>query len=165
MANKTSENLVKAFAGESQAYQRYVNFAAKAELEGHEQVAKMFRAAAEGEKIHAALHFNTVGGVRTTEENLRAAISGETEEFTHMYPEMIKDAQSEEEKKAETRFAWANEVEKKHAAEYSRLLENLGAVENVDYFVCQICGNLEIGQVLANCPVCGAPAEKFLRVS
>lgn len=165
MAETTNSNLAKAFAGESQAYQRYVNFAKKAEAEGYTQVAKMFRAAAEGEKIHAGFHLEGSGAIKDTAANLEAAINGETEEFTHMYPEMIEDAKSEGENKAELRFNWANQVEMKHADEYKRLLDNLGAVEEVDYYVCEICGNLEIGTKPEICEVCGALADKFILIS
>lgn len=161
MAGKTNSNLAKAFAGESQAYQRYINFAVKAEAEGEFQVAKMFRAAAEGEKIHAALHFKSLDAVKSTKENLQVAINGETEEYTHMYPEMIDDARNENEKTSEIRFNWANQVEERHANEFKRLLDNLGAVEEVDYFVCPICGFFELGATPEKCPVCGAPGETF----
>lgn len=165
MQTKTTENLAKAFAGESQAYQRYINFAQKAEQEGQTQVAKMFRAAAEGEKIHAGLHLKTLDAVGSTADNLNVAINGETEEYTHMYPEMLQDAIEEGEKIAETRFGWANKIEEKHAEEFKRLLNNLGAVENVDYYVCSVCGQLEIGAAPSNCPVCGSPAEKFTKIN
>ena len=138
---KSEQFLMEAFAGESQANRKYLAFAKQAEKEGYPQVAKLFRAAAEAETVHAHAHLRTVGGIKTTAENLKAAIAGETHEFEHMYPEMIAAAQAEGNKAAERSFSYANEVEKIHAGLYQKALANLDKkTEDVDYYVCSVCG-------------------------
>ena len=160
----TEKNLQEAFAGESQANRRYLAFAKKAEAEGYKQVAKLFRAAAEAETIHAHNHLRELGGVRATKENLESAISGETHEFKEMYPQMIKDAQQEAAKGAERSFTYANEVEKLHAALYKKALENLGRNADADYYVCTVCGNTVEGEAPDECPVCKAKKQAFKKV-
>ncbi|MGD2270644.1 MAG: rubrerythrin family protein, partial [Desulfobacterales bacterium] len=123
--SKTEENLKDAFAGESQANRKYLAFAKKAESEGHPQVAKLFRAAAEAETVHAHAHLRTLKGIKSTAENLQEAIAGETHEFKSMYPQMIEDATSEDDKAALRSFTYANEVEKVHADLYQKALDNL----------------------------------------
>lgn len=164
--SKTEKNLKDAFAGESQANRKYLAFAKKADEEGLPQIAKLFRAAAHAETIHAMSHFKNIGGVKSTAENLKAAIEGETYEFTTMYPEFIVDAEKEENKKVQTYFKWVNEVEKVHAGLYTKALENIekGGVE-VDYFVCPFCGYTHEGPMTGKCPVCGTPGEKFEKVA
>lgn len=157
----THENLLKAFSGESQANRKYLAFSKKAEEEGYVQVAKLFRAAAEAETVHALSHLEKLGFVGTTEKNLREAIDGETHEAEQMYPAMILHAKEEGNQAAEIGFRWANEVEKEHAALYRKALENLENLEDVDYFICQICGHTHEGEPQKGCPVCGAPNEKF----
>ncbi len=162
--SKTEKNLKDAFAGESQANRKYLAFAKKAEQEGHKQVAKLFRAAAEAETVHAHNHLRILGGIKGTKENLQTAINGETYEFEKMYPEMIEDAQAEGEKSALQSFKYANEVEKIHADLYKKALENLGKNPEVDYYVCQVCGNTVEGDPPDKCPICGALKKMFKKI-
>ena len=161
---KTEQNLKEAFAGESQANRKYIAYAKKANEEGHKQVAKLFRAAAEAETIHALSHLRELGTVKSTKDNLEDAIGGETHEFQNMYPQMIVDAQSENEKGAERSFMYANAVEKIHADLYKHALENLGKNPDVDYYVCQVCGNTVEGEPPDKCPICNAPKKMFKKV-
>jgi rubrerythrin len=163
--NKTEQNLREAFAGESQANRKYLAFARQAEKEGHSQVAKLFRAAAEAETVHAHAHLRTLGEVKSTAENLKAAISGETHEFKSMYPAMIEEAKAEGNKAAERSFNFANEVEKVHAALYQKALDNLDKLEETDYYVCSVCGYTCEKEPPDKCPVCGATKKAFSRVS
>jgi len=162
--SKTEKNLQDAFSGESQANRKYITFAKKAESEGYKQVAKLFRAAAEAETVHALNHFRELGGIKSTKENLKAAISGETYEFQKMYPQMIEDAKAEGEKAAQKNFNFANEVEKIHAGLYKKALEQLGKNKEVDYYVCQVCGNTVEGEPPDKCPICGAPKKMFKKI-
>ena len=141
MGAKSDQNLNEAFAGESQANRKYLAFAKKAEEEGYPQVAKLFRAAAEAETVHAHNHLRVMNGVRATKENLQDAISGETHEFKSMYPEMMEAAKAEKHNQAYQTFHYANAVEKIHAALYTKALEHLGKNESLDYYVCPVCGN------------------------
>jgi rubrerythrin len=163
--SQTEKNLKEAFAGESQANRRYLAFAKKAEEEGHKQVAKLFRAAAEAETVHAHAHLRVLGGVKATKDNLQEAIAGETHEFKSMYPEFIAKAKAEAIKPAEMSFDYANQVEKIHAALYQKAMENLGKNEAVDYYVCSVCGNTVEGKAPDKCPICGVPASKFTKIS
>ena len=162
---KSEQFLMEAFAGESQANRRYLAFAKQAEKEGYHQVAKLFRAAAEAETVHAHAHLKVAGGIKTTAENLKSAIAGETHEFKEMYPEMIAAAQAEGNKAAERSFTYANEVEKVHAALYEKALANLDKQENVDYFVCRVCGYTCENEPPDKCPVCGTAAKAFFKVA
>jgi len=162
--SKTEKGLSEAFAGESQANRRYLAFAKKAEEEGYQQVAKLFRAAAEAETVHAHNHLRALGGIKGTEENLKAAIHGETYEFESMYPPFIADAKVEGHKDAERSFMWANEVEKIHARLYREALENLGKNKEVDYYVCGLCGNTVEGEPPETCPICGAVKKMFKKI-
>ncbi|MEW6715511.1 MAG: rubrerythrin family protein [Nitrospirota bacterium] len=162
--SKTEEHLQEAFAGESQANRKYLAFAKQADKEGYKQAAKLFRAAAEAETIHAHSHLKQLNGVKSTKENLEAAISGETFEFKEMYPQMIKDAEAEGHKGALRSFNFANEVEKTHANLYKKMLENLGSNEEVDYYVCDICGHTAEGSAPDKCPVCGVKKEMFRKI-
>jgi rubrerythrin len=126
--SKTEKNLAEAFAGESQANRRYLAFAKQADKEGYPQVAKLFRAAAEAETVHAHAHLKALGGIKTTAENLKEAIAGETHEFKSMYPGMIATAKEEGNKAAERSFAYANEVEKIHAGLYQKALDSLAGM-------------------------------------
>ncbi|RMG72008.1 MAG: rubrerythrin family protein [Nitrospirae bacterium] len=162
--SKTEKNLQEAFAGESQANRKYLAFAKKAEEEGYPQVAKLFRAAAEAETVHAHNHLGVLGGIKSTKENLEAAISGESYEFQNMYPQMIADAEAEGNEEAKRSFHFANEVEKIHAELYKKALENLGKNEQVDYYVCQVCGNTVEGSPPDKCPICGAGKEAFKKI-
>jgi rubrerythrin len=162
---KTTDHLQEAFAGESQANRKYTIFAQKAEEEGYPKIARLFRAAALAEAIHAANHLKALAGIGTTEENLKVAIAGENYEVVTMYPGMIADAISEGEKKANTSFKWAYEVEKVHEALYRYALAHMEpGAEIPEYYVCPFCGYTHEGKFEGKCPVCGAPAEKFLKV-
>lgn len=161
--SKTEKNLLEAFAGESQANRRYLAFANQAEKEGYAQVAKLFRAAAEAETVHAHAHLRTLGGVKSTAENLKEAISGETYEFTKMYPAMIEEAKDEGNKAAERNFTYANEVEKVHAALYQKASDNLDTLEEADYYVCSVCGYTCENEPPDICPVCGAKSSTFFK--
>lgn len=158
----TTENLKAAFAGESQASRKYAAFARKAEEEGYPQVAKLFRAAAMAETVHAYNHLKALGGIQSTGDNLRAAIAGENYEVAEMYPGFISTAEAEENKKARTSFFWAMEVEKVHAALYQKALEGLSSpAEEVEIYVCPVCGYTHEGAPPEKCPVCGTPGKRF----
>jgi rubrerythrin len=164
---KTIDNLKAAFAGESQASRRYLAFAKKADEEGYPQIAKLFRAAAAAETIHAHNHLRLFG-LGSTAENLKTAISGENYEVQSMYPEFISAAEQEMEKKALTSFRWAMEVEKVHAGLYSAALAGLedqaAKTAGADYYVCPFCGYTHEGTPPEKCPVCGTPGKKFERI-
>ncbi len=159
--SKTEKNLQDSFAGESQANRKYLAFAKKAEAEGFKQAAKLFRAAAAAETIHAHNHLRELGVVKSTKENLMAAISGESYEFQNMYPKMIADAQAEGNKGALQSFNYANEVEKIHAALYQKALDSLGRNIETDYYVCQVCGYTAEGEAPDECPVCKSKKPAF----
>lgn len=162
--DKTIRNLLDAFAGESQANKKYVAFAEKAEQEGYHQVAKLFRAAAEAETVHALNHLNAMDGVKSTSQNLKEAINGETFEFEKMYPEMIEDARNENKNEAKISFTYANKVEKIHAGLYKKYLENIENNPDTPIFVCGVCGNTVEGEAPEKCPVCGNPKEVFKEI-
>jgi rubrerythrin len=162
--SKTLKDLLEAFAGESQANRKYLAFAKKAEEEGYKQVAKLFRAAAEAETVHAHNHLREAGGIKSTKENLDDAINGETYEFQKMYPQMIEDAKTEGNSGALRSFNFANEVEKIHAELYKKALENLGKNPDVDYYVCQVCGNTVENEAPDECPICGAKKQAFKKI-
>jgi len=158
------DDLKEAFAGESQANRKYLAFAKKADEEGYAQVAKLFRAAADAETVHALNHLKAMKGIATTDQNLVQAIDGETAEFMSMYPKMIEDAKAEGEKDAQQSFTWANAVEKIHAGLYEKAKDNLGNNPDVVYYVCQRCGNTVENEAPENCPICGAPKSMFKKV-
>lgn len=161
---KSEKGLKEAFAGESQANRKYLAFAKQAEKDGFPQVAKLFRAAAEAETVHAHSHLRALGGIKTTKENLQEAIAGETHEFVSMYPQMISDAEGEGAAQALRSFKFANEVEKVHAGLYQKALDTLGtATEAFDYFVCPVCGHTV--EAPETCMVCGAKGSSFFRIS
>jgi len=162
--DKSVENLKEAFAGESQANRRYLAFAQKADQEGYPQVARLFRAAAAAETVHAHNHLKVLKGVRTTADNLQEAIAGETSEFREMYPRMIAAAQAEGNKEAERTFNFANEVEKIHAALFQKALKNLADKTATDIYVCSICGYTVEGEAPDSCPVCKALKKFFDKV-
>lgn len=162
--SNTAQNLQAAFAGESQASRKYTYFAEKAEQEGHKRVARLFRAAADAETVHARNHLRVMKGIGSSAENLRAAIAGEHEEFTKMYPEFIKEATTEGERQAADSFDMANKVEQIHHKLYSDALGKLdhGEEEQVKpVYVCQRCGNTVEGEAPDRCPVCGASRTMF----
>ncbi len=157
----TTDNLKEAFAGESQANRKYLAFAKKADEEGFAQVARLFRAAADAETVHALAHLRVLGGINATAENLKEAISGETHEFTSMYPKMIEEAKAEGNSAADMSFSNANAVEEIHAGLYQKALDSLGGNAATDYYVCQVCGNTVEGEAPERCPICGAPKAMF----
>ena len=165
--SKTQDNLGDAFAGESQANRRYLFFADKADEEGHPVIARLFRAAAEAETVHARNHLRAMDGVKSTRDNLKAAIGGEHYEFAQMYPGFIGQAKAEGNTDAEVSFDLANKVEKIHHALYETALKSLDGGESLKdepYFVCQRCGYTVGGEAPDKCPVCGAPKKMFKRV-
>jgi rubrerythrin len=162
--SKTEKNLQNAFAGESQANRKYLAYAKKAEQEGFKQVAKLFRAVAEAETVHAHSHFRQMGGIKTTKENLEAALHGEVFEFEDMYPQMIAEAQAEGIKDAVRTFTYANEVEKVHAELYKKALAELGKSADADYYVCSVCGHTVAGEPPDECPVCKSKKQAYKKV-
>ncbi len=163
--SKTQDCLKEAFAGESQANRRYQAFAAKADKEGYSQAAKLFRAASEGEAVHANNHLRAAKAVRSTLENLSEAIAGEDHEYESMYPEMIETAKAEKLKEAEMSFYHANEVEKIHSKLFNKLLSNQGtSTETFPYYVCPFCGNTVEKEPPVKCQVCGADGKLFKRI-
>jgi rubrerythrin len=162
--SNTKENLQTAFAGESQANRKYLFFAEKAEQEGHKQTAKLFRAAADAETVHARNHLKVMEGIRSTGENLLAAKGGENYEFTEMYPAFMKQAQAEGEGKARDSFDLANKVEQIHHGLFDAALSKIEKGEAIDerpIYVCQVCGNTVEGMAPERCPICGAPRRMF----
>ncbi|HOG16647.1 MAG: Rubrerythrin-2 [Syntrophaceae bacterium PtaU1.Bin231] len=162
--SKSEEALKAAFAGESQANRKYLAFAAKAEAEGFPQAARLFRAAAEAETVHAHNHLRAMKGIRTTKENLREALAGEIHEFKSMYPEMIAAAKAEGNKEAERTFTFANEVEKIHAKLYEAMSALPAGAEGYAYYVCPVCGFTAEREAPGTCPVCGAEGKVFRKV-
>ncbi|HAK60690.1 MAG TPA: rubrerythrin [Nitrospiraceae bacterium] len=162
--SQTMKNLADAFAGESQANRKYTAFSRKAEQEGHTQVAKLFRAAAEAETVHALNHLRELGGIQATKENLAEAITGESYEFQKMYPQMIGEAKKEKNEGALKSFEHANAVEQTHADLYKKALENLGKNEETDYYVCQVCGHTAEGEAPDTCPVCQSKKQAFKKI-
>ena len=163
----TKENLATAFSGESQANRKYLAFAVRAEQEQLPQIAKVFRAAAEAETIHALGHFANMGGVGTTLQNLEAAIAGETYEFTEMYPPMVEQAM-EEGHKAKKMLGYANAAEQVHARLFQQALEAMKAgkdLSQMEVFLCPFCGDIEFGVRPARCPVCGEPGDYFKKIA
>jgi rubrerythrin len=162
--SKTEQDLKDAFAGESQANRKYLAFSRKAEQEGYIQVAKLFRAAATAETIHAHNHLKELKGVKSTRENILEAINGESYEFQKMYPRMIDDAKAEGQNQALRTFTFANEVEKIHAALYQKALDTLDTAPRdagLDYYVCIVCGYTAEGEAPDECPVCKAKKPAF----
>ena len=161
---KTLAHLKTAFAGESQANRKYLAFAKQAEREGLHQVAKLFRAAAAAETVHAHAHLKAMDAIGSTLDNLKAAVAGETHEFKNMYPEMIAAAKVEGHKAAERSFSYANEVEKVHAALYEKALKDPAGLTETDYHICAVCGYTAEGATPPDkCPVCGANQNAFFK--
>ena len=162
----TTENLMEAFAGESQANQKYRAFAKKAEKDGFANIAKLFRTTAEAERIHAEGHLKALEQVGSTADNLQEAINGETHEFIDMYPPMLEQA-IEEGHKAKTMFKFAVAAEAVHAELYQRALEAVKDgkdLEEMDFYLCPVCGHIEFGQPPERCPICGAKGAIFAQV-
>lgn len=161
----TEKNLAAAFAGESQANRKYLAFAKQADAEGYTQIAKLFRATAEAETIHAHSHFKNMGMIKTTAENLKAAIAGETYEYSVMYPDFIKEAEVEGNKAAAKAFTLANEAEKVHAGLYEKALANIADnATPVDYYLCTICGHIHENSAPDVCPICGAKSKAYNKI-
>lgn len=160
----TKENLAGAFAGESQANRKYLAFAKQAEKDGYPQVAKLFRAAAHAETVHAHAHLRAMGGINTTLENLKAAVAGEGFEFETMYPPYLAEAQQEGNKPAEISFRNALAVEKVHYDLYNAALESVQGGSDLaarSVYVCEICGHTVYDQAQDKCEVCGAVKDRF----
>jgi rubrerythrin len=165
---KTNDNLKAAFAGESQANRMYLAFAKKAEEEGFPQIAKLFKAAAEAETVHALNHLRVMGQVKTTADNLGAAVTGETYEFTKMYPQFIEEAKAEGDKKALQSFDYANKVEKIHAGLYQKAIDTIKTKKDLpkaDLYVCPVCGNTFEGEAPDACPICATLKAKFTKIA
>ena len=163
----TKANLEEAFAGESQANRKYLFFSEKADEAGNKQLARLFRAAAEAETVHARNHLRVLGEIKSDKENLQAAVGGENYEFTEMYPGFIAQAKAEGNQKAENSFDLANRVEKIHHKLFRTALQDLEAgkkVKDAPYYVCQVCGNTVEGEAPERCPICGAPRSKFKKI-
>jgi rubrerythrin len=166
MMATTENNLQEAFAGESQANRKYVAFAKKAEEEGYRNVARLFRAAAEAETIHALGHLAALDGVGSTLGNVKAAMAGETYEYTEMYPPMLELARVDKHQ-AGRMFSYALKAEAVHAKLYQMAMEALQQGQDligVEFFLCPVCGNIEIGKAPEACPICGAKGERFIRM-
>jgi rubrerythrin len=162
--DRTTKDLMEAFAGESQANRKYLAFAAKADQEGYPQVARLFRAAAAAETIHAHNHLRALKGVKSTQENLEDAITGEIHEFKEMYPGMIAAAKDAGNKEAERTFSYANEVEKVHAELYQKYKDAMEDKKMVDFYICPVCGYTVEEEPPENCPVCGAKGKVFKKI-
>ena len=165
--SESDKNLQAAFAGESQANRRYLFFADKAEKEGYYQVARLFRAAAEAETVHARNHLEAMGGIKSTTDNVKAAIAGEFYEFTKMYQSFLEQANTDKNKKAQLTFGYANKVEPIHHGLYQAALKSVETgqkLKDEPYFVCQVCGNTVADAAPAKCPICGTPRAQFKRV-
>ena len=160
----TTKNLKEAFAGESQANQKYRAFAKKAEREGFANIARLFQATAEAERIHAEGHLKALEGIGSTADNLQSAIDGETYEYQEMYPPMVEQAEADDHK-AKRMFKYATEAEAVHAKLYAMALEAVqqGKDLDVDFYLCPICGYIEFGKPTEDCPVCGTKPEKFVQ--
>ncbi len=162
----TNDNLGIAFAGESQANQKYRAFAKKAAKDGFPNIAKLFETTAEAERIHAEGHLKALEGVGSTLENLKAAIDGETFEFEKMYPPMLAQAETEGHK-AKKMFKWAVEAEEVHAKLYAAALKAVEEgkdLEESKFYLCPVCGHIEFGTPPENCPFCGVPADMYIEV-
>lgn len=163
----TKDNLKEAFSGESQANQKYRAFAKKAEQEGFSNVARLFRTTAEAERIHAEGHLKSLGEIGSTAENLKAAIGGETHEYTSMYPPMVEQAEAEAHR-AKLMFGYAVKAEAVHADLYRRALEAVEQNKDITearFYLCPVCGYIEFGVPPERCPICGALGAKFVEVA
>lgn len=159
--SNTQDNLMAAFAGESQANRKYTSYAKKAEADGKTNAAKLFRAAADAETLHALKHFEVAGKIGSTADNLKDAVAGETFEYKDMYPDFVKLAEAEGNKAALMSFTFAMKAEEVHARLYQEALDNLDAEGEVFYYLCPVCGNIEKAAP-EKCPICGVPGSKFI---
>ena len=166
--SNTVDNLKAAFAGESQANRRYIFFAEKADVGGNKQLARLFRAAAASETIHARNHLSVLGEIKSDKENLQAAIGGENYEFTEMYPGFIKQAEAENNPSARMSFNGANAVEQIHHRLFQSALKNVEAgskMKETVYYVCPVCGNTVEGSAPDKCPICGTAGNRFMKIT
>jgi len=162
----TKENLKDAFAGESQANNKYLAFAKKAERDGFTNIARLFRTTAEAERIHSEGHLKALEGIGSTAENLQTAIDGETYEYTEMYPPMLEQAETEN-NKAKRMFKYAVGAEEVHAKLYKLALEAAQRGEDLtetEFYLCPVCGHIEFGRPTESCPICGAKAESYVQI-
>ncbi len=166
MGERTKQNLYVAFVGEAKAYFRLLAYAEKAEEEGYPQIAALFRAVAEAERVHATRNLRLLGEVvvKDTETNLKASFEREEKASTSFYPQFIKEAEEEGERAAVISFSHARDVEEEHASLYKRALQHLVAETAPRYYVCQVCGYIAEGEPPERCPVCNAPREKFKEI-
>ncbi|QSX08847.1 rubrerythrin family protein [Alkalibacter rhizosphaerae] len=160
--SKTLKNLMDAFAGESQANRKYLAFSKKAAAEGKNNAAKLFKAASDAETLHALKHFEVAGKIKDTATNLQAAVDGENYEAESMYPEFLEAAKEEGNKEAIRTFTFALKAEEVHAKLYQEALENMDEEEEVFYYLCPVCGNIEKARP-DTCFICGAPGDKFIK--
>ena len=160
--NKTLDNLMAAFAGESQANRKYLAYAKKAEKDGKINAAKLFRAASDAETLHALKHFDVAGITGSTVDNLQDAVAGEIHEDKEMYPDFVNEAEAEGNKAALMSFTFAMKAEEVHAKLYKEALENLDQTEEVFYYLCPVCGNIEKLRP-DKCSICGVPGDKFIK--
>ena len=162
----TTDNLKEAFAGESQANQKYRAFAKKAEQDGFPNVARLFRTTAEAERIHAEGHLRALSAIGSTADNLQAAVGGETYEYTEMYPPMLEEAQAEGHR-AKLMFGYAVKAEAVHAELYQKALEAVKQGKDLaetGFFLCPICGHIEFGAAPDSCPICGTAKDKYVQI-
>jgi rubrerythrin len=163
----TIDNLKEAFAGESQANRKYLAFAQQAEKDGNHQMAKLFRAVAAAETIHAHSHLRAMDGVGSTLENLESAMEGEEHEFTAMYPPMIAMAKAEGNVRAERSMQYALEVEKVHFELFKQAFAAAKAGHDLHegaIYICPVCGHTVIDELPDNCPVCNVKGSKFTEI-
>jgi len=161
---KTKENLMAAFAGESQANRKYLAFARKAEKDGYKNIGRIFQAIAEAETIHALKHFEIAGKIGDTLENLQAAAEGEHYEFSEMYPEFIKAANEEGQEKAVQTFEYANAAEKVHGGIFNELKTTVAKGSDADdkeVYLCPVCGWVGFDPVPDKCPICNTAKKAF----
>jgi len=160
----TEGNLKNAFSGESQAHMKYLIFADKAEEEGYPNVATLFRAIAYAEQIHATNHFNALGNIKGSSENLQVAIDGENFEVNDMYPAYKAVADLEEEKVAQRSIYWALQAEKVHSGMFQRAKQAVESGKDIEarpIYICKKCGYTVEGEAPEKCPLCGTPKENF----
>ena len=160
--NKTLDNLMEAFAGEAQANRKYLAYSKKAEKDGHINAAKLFKAASDAETLHALKHFEVAGKIGSTVDNLKDGVAGETHEYKEMYPDFVKEAEASGNKAAALSFTFAMKAEEVHAGLYQDALENLDQKEEIFYYLCPVCGNIE-KFVPEKCSICGVSGDKFIK--
>ncbi|MBS7643233.1 rubrerythrin family protein [Candidatus Bathyarchaeota archaeon] len=166
MRKMSEENLKEAFAGESQAHMRYLIFAKKAEEEGFSNVARLFRAISYAEQVHAINHYQVLGMIRSSPDNLQVAIDGETYEVNEMYPAFNAVAKLQEEKGAQRTTDWALQAEKVHVDMYQKAKEAVKSIKDIELgpvYICDMCGYTVEGEAPSRCPICGASKERFIK--